>query len=423
MAAGCGVTGPVPKDEDARLAALWALQVLDTPPEMTFDQLTRLTARTCGTPCAAISLVDADRVWFKSTHGLQGVREIPRRESMCAASLTDDGITEVEDTWTDPRFARTVLVTAAPHARFYAGAPLRLRSGHRVGSLCVLGDRPQRLDDVQRASLTDLAQIAARFLESRQMTADAVADLARAKMEAEMADRAKSEFLAHMSHELRTPLNAVIGFADMLRLELYGPLPERYRDSVETIATSGRHLLELINDLLDLARIEAGAVDLQADWVDLSAVAHATARMLEPLADGRGVAMRIEGRHGPHARADRRAIQQVLINIVGNAIKFGAEDGEVVVEFRDGDPVEIRVRDNGPGMTPQQMKRAMQPYGRCQVEPSQTAPSIGGTGLGLPIARRLVELHGGSLGIASAPGDGTMVSITLPKSRTLTSAA
>ncbi|HEY9567737.1 MAG TPA: HAMP domain-containing sensor histidine kinase, partial [Thalassobaculum sp.] len=263
--------------------------------------------------------------------------------------------------------------------------------------------------------LVDLAQIAARFLESRQVTVDAVADLARAKMEAETADRAKSDFLAHMSHELRTPLNAVIGFADMLRMELYGPMPPRYRDTVQTIATSGRHLLELINDLLDLARIEAGAVELQAEWVDLAGVAHATARMLEPLADERGVGMRIDGRNGPRARCDRRAVQQILINVVGNAIKFGPENGEVVVGFRDGEQVEIRVRDEGPGMTPRQIERALQPYGRCQVDPSQTARSIGGTGLGLPIARRLAELHGGELVIDSLPSDGTTVIIRLPK--------
>ncbi len=131
------------------------------------------------------------------------------------------------------------------------------------------------------------------------MTADAVADLARAKLDAEMADRAKSEFLAHMSHELRTPLNAVIGFADMLRMQLHGPMPGRYLDSVETIAASGRHLLDLINDLLDLARIEAGAIELQTEPIDLGSIAHATARMLEPLAAGRGVGLRIEGRQGP----------------------------------------------------------------------------------------------------------------------------
>lgn len=403
------------EDEEGRLAALRALQVLDTPPETTFDQLTRLTARTCRTPMAVIGLVDADRVWFKSAVGIGQVSEVPRSTSLCSASLLDDGVTEIEDTWDDPRFAANPLVAGGLGVRFYAGAPLRLRSGHRVGSLCVLGDRPQRLDDDQRATLLDLAQIAVRFLESRQVTVDAVADLARAKMQAETADRAKSDFLAHMSHELRTPLNAVIGFADMLRLELYGPMPPRYRDTVETIAASGRHLLDLINDLLDLARIEAGAVELQAEWVDLSGIAHATARMLEPLADGRGVGMRIESRNGPRARCDRRAVQQILINIVGNAIKFGAENGEVVVGFRDGDRVEIRVRDDGPGMTPRQIERALQPYGRCQVEPSQTARSMGGTGLGLPIARRLAELHGGDLRIDSLPGDGTTVVIQLPK--------
>lgn len=403
------------EDEEGRLAALRALQVLDTPPETTFDQLTRLTARTCRTPMALIGLVDADRVWFKSAFGIEQISEVPRGASLCGATLLGDGVTEIEDIWENPQFAGNPLVAGRLGVRFYAGAPLRLRSGHRIGALCVLGDRPQRLDDDQRASLLDLAQIAVRFLESRQVTVDAVADLARAKMQAETADRAKSDFLAHMSHELRTPLNAVIGFADMLRLELHGPMPLRYRDTVETIAASGRHLLDLINDLLDLARIEAGAVELQAEWVDLSGVAHATARMLEPLADGRGVGMRIEGRNGPRARCDRRAVQQILINIVGNAIKFGAENGEVVVGFRDGDAVEIRVRDDGPGMTPRQIERALQPYGRCQVEPSQTARSMGGTGLGLPIARRLTELHGGDLRIDSLPGDGTTVIIRLPK--------
>jgi len=417
------MTTPTSADEEARLAALRALQILDTSPEQALDQLTRLAARLCGCPVAVISLVDADRLWFKSTFGLDGIREVPRDRSLCDQALQGDEVAEVEDTWVDPRFADTPLVLGPPHVRFYAGAPLRLRSGHHIGTLCVIAPRPKRLDDEQRASLVDLAQIAVRFLESRRMTAEAIAELATAKMDAERADRAKSEFLAHMSHELRTPLNAVIGFADMLRLELYGPLPPRYRDSVETIATSGRHLLALINDLLDLARIEAGAVELQPEWVDLSNVAHATARMLEPLAEERGVGMRIDGRHGPRIHGDRRAIQQVLINILGNAIKFGPEDADIVVEFSDGDPVEIRVRDSGPGMTPAQIERAMQPYGRSQAESSQTAPSAGGTGLGLPIARRLVELHRGRLRIDSAPGRGTVVAIILPKNAALTDAA
>ncbi|EDP67007.1 histidine kinase response regulator hybrid protein [alpha proteobacterium BAL199] len=411
------------EDEDARLAALRALQVLDTLPEAAFDQLCQLAARTCRSTMAFISLVDAERVWFKSAFGVEGVREMPRHQSFCSHAITDPRVMEIEDTWSDPVFAENPLVTGPPHTRFYAGAPLILRSGYRVGTLCVLGDQPRKLDDDQRASLIDLSQIATRFLESRQITVDAVSDLARAKMAAEMADRAKSEFLAHMSHELRTPLNAVIGFADMLRLQLHGPMLPQYLDSVETISTSGRHLLDLINDLLDLARIEAGAIELQTEPVELAALAHATARMLEPLADGRGIGMRIEGRRGPRVQADRRAIQQVLINIIGNAIKFGPEDSEIIVTFSDGDPVEIRVRDEGPGMTMRQIERAMQPYGRTQIEPSHTSPSNGGTGLGLPIAHRLVELHNGRLRIDSAPGGGTTVVVSLPKTSAVTSAA
>ncbi len=134
-----GMAAPTLDDEDARLGALRALQVLDTQPETALDQLTRLTARICGAPIALIALVDADRVWFKSAHGLEGIREVPRDASFCAATIVEDGVTEVEDAWADRRFAANPLVAGVPGVRFFAGAALRLRGGHRIGTLCVLG--------------------------------------------------------------------------------------------------------------------------------------------------------------------------------------------------------------------------------------------------------------------------------------------
>ncbi|HEY9567117.1 MAG TPA: GAF domain-containing protein, partial [Thalassobaculum sp.] len=140
------MAAPNAEDEEVRLAALRALQVLDTPPETTFDQLTRLTARTCHAPAAVIGLVDADRVWFKSAVGLDAITEVPRGESLCAAALPADGVAEIEDVWTDPRFASNPIVAGAPEMRFFAGAPLRLRGGQRIGALCVLDRHPRRLD-------------------------------------------------------------------------------------------------------------------------------------------------------------------------------------------------------------------------------------------------------------------------------------
>ncbi len=233
----------------------------------------------------------------------------------------------------------------------------------------------------------------------------------RALDRAEAASRAKSEFVSRMSHELRTPLNAMIGFAQLLSLDRDPALAAHQRDWTGQIQRAGWHLLEMINDTLDLARIESGAVQLSIKTLDLPSLVSASLALLATAAAQRGVLVSTE--LDPAAAAvtgDEMRVKQVLTNLLSNAVKYNREGGSVVVSTRrSGDTVEIAVRDSGLGMTPEQMAALFQPYNRLGRENS----TIEGTGIGLVISRRLAELMGGALEAASAAGQGSVFTLRL----------
>lgn len=240
-------------------------------------------------------------------------------------------------------------------------------------------------------------------------------DLYRAKEEAEAANRSKSSFLAHMSHELRTPLNAILGFSEVMAHETLGPLDNaQYRDYVRHIHSSGGHLLALINDLLDLSKIEAGKLELWEEVVDLRALfercrvfvgepAHHKGLMLSIAVDPRLTAV----------TCDARKIKQVVVNLLSNAVKFTPAGGHVDLEAQvdDGGDVVIRVCDNGVGIAAHDLKHVMAPFGQARQALIRNSE---GTGLGLPLSKALVELHGGSLTLDSRQGVGTTVTVRLP---------
>jgi signal transduction histidine kinase len=237
-----------------------------------------------------------------------------------------------------------------------------------------------------------------------------------AKMGAETANRAKSEFLANMSHELRTPLNAIIGFSEIIKKGMFGPLSVRYSSYGGDIHESGTHLLNLINEILDLSKLEAGHFELHDEEVDIAGVIQASKRVVGPLAEKGKVQLSENAENDlPQIRADERRIRQVLINILSNAVKFTPEGGEVRVQsLLRSDGVVITVSDTGIGIAPGEIPRAMEPFGQID---STISRKYEGTGLGLPLAKRLVELHGGTLTVESALGVGTTVTIMLPRER------
>jgi len=248
--------------------------------------------------------------------------------------------------------------------------------------------------------------------------AKAISDEARRRAEA--ANVAKSKFLANMSHELRTPLNAVLGFSEMMRTEVLGPMSNpTYKGYAEDIHSSGEHLLNLINQVLDLSRIEAGRYELNEEPVVLTDVMEDCRRLLSLRAESKGLKI-IEdfSEDMPRLLAEKRAVRQICLNLLSNAIKFTPPNGAITLSVganRRGEQY-ISVKDSGPGIPSGEIPRVMSPFGQGSLASASTE---GGSGLGLPIVKGLVDLHGGRFDLKSRPRQGTEVKIVFPRSRVM----
>ncbi len=235
-----------------------------------------------------------------------------------------------------------------------------------------------------------------------------------ARLEAERANLAKSEFLAAMSHEIRTPLNAILGFAEVIGMEIFGPAGHpKYADYANDIHRAGQHLLELIDDVLDVAKIEAGKLELDLQPLDAREIATRCRTLIADRAARKGLGLSTRLPPSLPVRADRRALRQILFNLLSNAVKFTPEGGRVTLGGRlEDEAVVIQVRDTGCGIPEEEIERLMRPFERA--EKGYASPEQG-TGLGLPLARSLTEMHGGSLHLMANPGGGLLAELRLPR--------
>ena len=265
-----------------------------------------------------------------------------------------------------------------------------------------------------RATVIDLKRSQSELERQALELADLAEKYSREKTRAEEANQTKSKFLANMSHELRTPLNAIIGFSEIMESGMFGALgSEKYREYCHDILTSGHYLLEVINDILDMSKIEAGRMKLDMEELDLSKTLAESLRVVSGRADDKNLDLDAEIDGPISIVADRRATKQIIVNLLSNAVKFTPDGGRVVVRSREvADSVVLLIADTGIGIAPQSLRRLGRPFE--QVE-SQLTKTYHGSGLGLAIARSLANLHGGSMRLRSKLGSGTVVRVSLPR--------
>ena len=284
-----------------------------------------------------------------------------------------------------------------------------VREGRILGGLVVLRKTPGRFAPEVVELLKTLAAQSAIAIQNARL----FSELEDKSRELEAASRHKSEFLANMSHELRTPLNAIIGFSEVLGERMFGELNDKQAEYVEDILSSGRHLLALINDILDLSKVEAGRMELELSRFDLPAAIGSAVILVRERANrhGLGLEVSVDERLGLFV-GDERKIRQVLLNLLSNAVKFTPEGGRVAVRAAPADgAVEISVSDTGIGIAPEDQEAIFQEFRQVGTDYARKRE---GTGLGLALARRFVDLHGGRLGVKSRPGEGSTFTFTIP---------
>jgi two-component system cell cycle sensor histidine kinase PleC len=293
----------------------------------------------------------------------------------------------------------------------------RRRTGEG-GLVCIASNATElkRRLRAQKKKERELEATVADLQSSRSDLSETMQKYELEKRRAEDASRSKSEFLANMSHELRTPLNAINGFSEVMQSELYGPLgDEKYREYVGDILSSGQHLLELIDDILDMSRIEAGKLQLEPKRVELERILEESSRLVAKRAADAGVRLAASVAHAPAIWADARAVKQVALNLLSNAIKFTPAGGEVTLTAEaDLDGVTIIVADNGAGIAKENLVRLGAPFELVEDHFSKTRK---GSGLGLALSKSLMEMQGGILAIASQPGRGTVACASFPRRR------
>jgi len=405
---------PIPFNEARRIQSLWECQILDTGPEPLFDDLTQLAARLCGTPIALVSLVDQHRRWFKAKCGVN-VDQTPRDWAFCGHVVHANTELVIPDATSDPRTSDNPLVAGEPHIRFYAGVPLRISDGLPLGTLCVIDTVPREIAQHQLEDLKSLSRQICALLELRKRESR-LRDLHE---EAIAASKSKSEFLANMSHEIRTPMTAIMGYSQMLLEQDYDQLPPAQRIlALECINRNGGHLLDIINDILDISKIEAGKLDVEALACNPLVVTEEVITLMRMRANAKSLLFkhRHEGPIPYSISTDATRLKQILINLLGNAIKF-TETGTVSLltgYCPQKQQFYVEVEDTGIGMTTEAQAKIFQPF--SQADPSMTR-RFGGTGLGLTIGKQLAIKLGGDLCLLhSTPGEGSRFRLSIQAS-------
>lgn len=402
-------SAPLPANEDQRLAALHTLDILNDNNDPNLDHITELAQDIFAAPIALVALVDAETLYLKSCRGFTA-KNTPRDISFCRVVISDNAPLVIENALKDPRFANTPLVTGASHIRFYAGVPLYLHDRTLpLGTLCLMGNKPRHFDAADHHRLALIASQVETILHQYELNQS----LRRAREEVVEYYKAKSRFLANMNHELRTPLNAILGFSDLLINSRRTPLNDRQHRQVTQIRVSSEHLLALVNDVLELSRLEVDALPVNPEQVSVVEIINEVIDSFSADIEARGLLCFFAPLKDAdcQAMADPTRLRQVLYNLISNAVKYNHPGGTVKLKLDIQDPaVRISVEDSGPGIAAEHHHRLFQAFDRLNADNGEA----NGSGIGLPIAKELVLKMNGEIGVESEPGKGSCFWFTLP---------
>jgi signal transduction histidine kinase len=403
---------PLPINEKSRLACLYQHDILDTEAEQDFNDIVQLASRICHTPISVISLIDEHRQWFKAKVGLTA-NETPRDPAFCAHALELSDILEVPDATRDDRFFDNPFVTGDPSIRFYAGMPLTMPDGSRLGTLCVIDRQPRELTDDQRSSLRILGKQVVNLLELRLKVKElnlALRQVEEQKAEVEKLNHAGHRLLSIIGHDVRSPLAALCSLIDLCKMEELPP--DEFQRLLGQLKSNILSATDLLGDLLEWAceqfegRVMAPEDLLLAPFVEEEINANRASferKGNQPLS-------RVPA--DLYVKADRHALSFMLRNLLLNANKF-TEKGRIEVGAEQlSDQIRISVSDTGIGMTPQQIATLFNPTERCSTVGTRGEK---GSGLGLHVCHEFAAKHGGQIGAESTPGQGSCFYFTLER--------
>ncbi|MBA6225395.1 GAF domain-containing sensor histidine kinase [Colwellia sp. MB02u-18] len=405
----------IPNNELARLNALDEYNILDTLAEQAYDQLTDLASSVCGTPIALISLIDEKRQWFKSHHGLDA-QETPREIAFCAHAIHHDELFEIQDSRKDQRFHDNPLVTGPTQVIFYAGAPLVTPSGLRLGTLCVIDNKPSYLTALQKKQLIIIAQQVVTQLELRKAGRIQHDLLAQSRSleqsllltkSLEVKNKELEQFVYTVSHDLKSPLVTINGFTSMLAKELSAHTTEKQKHRFQRILENLTHMGDLLTNLLELSRVMKAEISKAP--IDLTTLIEQNWQRL--ITGYKEVEVELVLTKPLHAiGANQTLLSQCIDNLLSNAIRYRSAERDLTLKIHTEEleaSVSLFISDNGIGIAKSDHKRVFNVFE--QINPGQ------GTGIGLSLVKAAMEKHNGSVSLVSELGQGSCFELRFPK--------
>ena len=382
--------------EGERIRTLRKYEVLDTPPDGSFDRITKLAAQLLKVPVAIVTLVDTDRIWFKSKFGLD-IPEIPRDPGLCASAILQDDLYLVEDARKDPRTLANPLVAGEFGLQFYSAVPLKTREGHNLGTLCVIDKKPREMAAADKEILKTLGEL--------------VMDQMELKLEARLAVRHQNEMLNTAAHDLKNPISIMPLLADLIMNNKDNP--GAIDDISKQIKNAGRRMAQTINELLENSKEDAGNMHLRLEACELEELVEGVVKANGALARKKGQQLSFVCKQGCTVYADHRRLTEVVDNLINNAIKYSEYDKkiQILLKVEEGKAV-IEVVDEGQGLSKDDLKNLYRRFTSLSAKPTGGEIS---TGLGLSISKEVVNAHQGSLEASSEGlGKGATFRIELP---------